>query len=1094
MNMKKLERSNTIVIVLLVFAFDHFTASLSNIATDEAALLSFKSHISSSSDPNNNNVVLQTNWSSSIPSSVCTWIGITCNRRHRVTALDISSMRLHGTIPPHLGNLSFLLSLDISNNTFHGDLPKELTHLRRLKLIDVTRNNFSGAIPSFLCFLPNLLFVYLSNNQFSGEIPSSLSNLTNLQELRIQRNFLQGKIPPEIVNLRSLTFLDLQGNRLTGSIPPSIFNMTSLTTLAIIHNHLVGKLPVDICDNLPNLEVLLLSTNNLDGLIPSNLQKCSMLQLLTLSGNEFTGPIPRELGNLTMLTVLHLGENYLEGELPVEIGNLQNLQVLGLINNKLNGTIPAEIFNISALQILTMYGNQLSGSLPSDLGIGTPSLEEVYLGSNELSGRIAPTISNSSKLTLLDLTDNKFTGPIPDSLGSLEFLEVLFLGGNNFINEPSSSELRFVSPLTNCRYLREVVIEDNPLNGFLSSSIGNFSDSFRMFVARRTKLKGTIPEEIGNLSGLGVLALSHNDLTGSIPEQLRSMKNLQEFYLENNSLSGTIPDDSCSLRNLGALKLTGNQISGSIPACLGNVSTLRYLHLAFNRLASTLPETLWSLQDLLELNASANLFSGCIPPEVGNLKAASLIDLSRNDFSGNIPSTIGGLEKLISLSMAHNNLEGPIPSSFGKMVGLEFLDFSYNNLTGEIPKSLETLSHLNYFNISFNKLRGEIPSSGPFANFTSQSFISNSALCGAPHFSVSPCLIKSTKKSRRHRVLTSLYIVLGIGSMILTLVLGYVLLRWQKRRKNSGQTDASLVKSHERISYYELQQATEGFSESNLLGTGSFSMVYKGMLKDGTLLAAKVFNVQLEGAFKSFETECEILRNLRHRNLTRVITSCSNPDFKALVLEYMPNGTLDKWLHSHDLFLDILKRLDIMIDVASALDYLHNGYPTPVVHCDLKPSNILLDQDMVGHVSDFGISKLLGDGETFVQTRTIATIGYIAPEYGQDGIVSKCCDVYSFGIMMMETFTGMRPSDEMFTGDLSLRYWINDSFPNGVVDGNLLRPEEEHIKEKMQCVLSIMELALSCTLVSPDARVNIEDALSALQKIRHQFVNSCART
>lgn len=115
-------------------------------------------------------------------------------------------------------------------------------------------------------------------------------------------------------------------------------------------------------------------------------------------------------------------------------------------------------------------------------------------------------------------------------------------------------------------------------------------------------------------------------------------------------------------------------------------------------------------------------------------------------------------------------------------------------------------------------------------------------------------------------------------------------------------------------------------------------------------------------------------------------------------------------------------------------------------------------------------------------------------EYGQDGIVSKCCDVYSFGIMMMETFTGMRPSDEMFTGDLNLRCWINDSFPNGVVDDNLLRPEEEHSKEKMQCGSSILELALSCTLVSPDARVNMKDALSTLHKIRNQFVNSCATT
>ncbi|KAK4706865.1 hypothetical protein R3W88_033582 [Solanum pinnatisectum] len=472
-------------------------------------------------------------------------------------------------------------------------------------------------------------------------------------------------------------------------------------------------------------------------------------------------------------------------------------------------------------------------------------------------------------------------------------------------------------------------------------------------------------------------------------------------------IEGIIPDVICHLTYLGALHLSGNQFSGSVPPCLGNVTSLRYLNLAYNNLNSRLTANMGSLQDLIEFNVSSNSISGPIPLELGNLKAVTLVDLSKNDFSGKIPSTLGGLAELINLSLSHNRLEGPLPDSFGKMLSLEYLDLSYNSLSGEIPKSLEALLYLNYMNFSFNKLSGEIPIGGPFANVTSQSFLSNGALSGDYRFNVKPYQTKSTKKSRRKRLLIGLYTLLGMGSL-LVLVVGYVVLRLRKTKKNASQADVSLVKEYERISDYELEHATEGFDESNLLGTGSFSVVYKGILKDGTLLAAKVFNVQLEGAFKSFDTECEILRNLRHRNLTKVITSCANLDFKGLVLEYMPNGTLDKWLYSHNLFLNLLQRLDIMIDVASAMDYLHNGYSTPVVHCDLKPSNVLLDQEMVGHVSDFGIAKLLGEGEAFVQTRTIATIGYIAPEYGQDGIVSMSCDVYSFGILIMETFTRKR--------------------------------------------------------------------------------------
>jgi LRR receptor-like serine/threonine-protein kinase FLS2 len=145
------------------------------------------------------------------------------------------------------------------------------------------------------------------------------------------------------------------------------------------------------------------------------------------------------------------------------------------------------------------------------------------------------------------------------------------------------------------------------------------------------------------------------------------------------------------------------------------------------------------------------------------------------------------------------------------------------------------------------------------------------------------------------------------------------------------------------------------------------------------IVAIKVFDLVVEGAFKSFDIECGVLRNIRHRNLLKIISTCSNMDFKAFVMEHMPNGNLEKWLYSQDHCLSILQRLNIMINVASALKYLHYGYSIPIVHCDLKPNNILLDEDLVAHVADFGIAKLLGDEDSMMQTMTLATIGYMAP-------------------------------------------------------------------------------------------------------------------
>ncbi|CAA2965513.1 Serine threonine kinase [Olea europaea subsp. europaea] len=860
-----------------------------------------------------------------------------------------------------------------------------------------------------------------------------------------------------------------------------------MENLAFTGNDLTGNLPLQICHGFPRLQGLYLSTNELGGKIPSNLSECLQLQELSLSNNKFSGSIPGEIGRIRKLQILYLASNDLSGTIPHELGNLDNLKELSMGANFLNGSIPANIFNIASLQFIEIQACNLSDVIPQEIG-SLYHLEHLHLNNNNLNGNLDTNlIANSSKLTTIFLGSNNFTGPIPNFLKNLSMIEIVDLTENNFISE--SSELNFINSLSNCGYLATFGFDNNPLNGILPLSIGNLSTSLPYLFGYNCDLRGSIPNEIGNLTSLITLSLFGNELTGSIPTSVVNMQKLQGLYLYLNKLNGSIPNSLCELQNLNVLELSENLITGAIPGCIGNIATLRYLYINSNRLTSSMPASLWLQKDLLELNLSTNTLRGSLPQEIGNLKVASLIDLSVNQFSGSIPSAIGDLLTLSNLSLAHNALQGSIPESVGKMLNLEQLDLSHNNLSSNIPKSLESLKYLTYLDVSFNDLSGEVPSSGPFKKFSSKSFMSNEGLCGDPIYGLPSC--RTGRQKRRKTMLAVVFSSLGIIVLILivTALVTYAIGRCRRKYLVENGADFAPVTTL-RVSYYELLQATEGYSESHLLGIGSLGCVYKGTLNNGRDVAVKVFNLQQQNAFKSFNVECEVLRNLRHRNLCKVISTCSNPDFKALVLEYMSNGSLEKWLYSDDYFLDVMQRINIMIDIAYALEYLHYGYSMPTVHCDLKPSNVLLDEYFVAHLSDFGIAKLLGEVESNAYTTTLGTLGYIAPEYGLEGSVSIKCDIYSYGIMLMELFTRVKPSDEKISGEFSLRSWINDSMPNAItqiIDSNLFVPEELNTK-KLKCLSSVMELALNCSMESASERVNIKEVVAALKNIRFQLL------
>ncbi|XP_060182588.1 LRR receptor-like serine/threonine-protein kinase EFR [Lycium barbarum] len=1015
------------------------------------------------------------------------------NHKH-LRFLSLGGNKFIGSIPPSLSNASMLVNLALDSNFLQGNIPEEIGNLQNLKILVIETNQLTGSIPFSIFNISGIEIIGLQNNTLSGSLPDDMcDHLPKLEVLSLNQNELRGHMPLSLSNCSKLQLLGLVSNEFDGPIHSEIGHLSNLQFLYLGENHFEGMIPQEI-GILGNLVELRLERNQLIGCIPISIFNISSLQILALIQNNLFGPLPGEVGNLTKLQFLELRENMLTGEIPKGMSSLIELVYIDLAMNKFVGSLPMEIFNISGIRTISLVQNNLTGTLPLNIGSTLPNIEGLYLGALNLFGIIPHTLSNCSKLIHLDLANNRLTGLISNCLGYLTHLEYLLLAGNYL---RSDIMLSFLPSLSNCRHLKLLDISGNPLNGVLPISLGNLSGtSLLHFKACNCIIKREIPREIGNLTSLIDLDLSGNGLIGSIPTTISNLRFLQLFTLSHNKLSGFIGDDLCKLQNLGYLHLTHNQLSGSIPNFLGNLTSLQDIFLGSNKLHSNIPASLGNLKNLMKLDLSSNNLVGSLPPEIGNLKAVIYMDLSVNKLSSDIPGEIGGLQNLIHLSLKDNELQGTIPSSMSNMLALEFLDLSHNNVSGLIPKSLEQLQNLNYFNVSFNKLVGEIPSGGPFKNLSSQSFLFNEALCGSQRFHVPSCRTSTSKHRSKRRKVLVIFLLAGIALFVLAPIAFFLVwIRFIRGKRNAPRqtySDSSyVISTRRRLSYHELLQATDSLSESNLIGSGSFGSVYKGILRDGTLIAAKVFNLQLQAALRSFDRECQVLRNLRHRNLTKVITSCSNLEFKALVLEYMPNGSLDKWLYSHNYFLDIEHRLSLMIDVACALEYLHHGCSLPVIHCDLKPSNVLLDEDMVGHLSDFGISKLLSEDESASYTKTLATLGYIAPEYGLEGLVSTKCDVYSYGIMLMETFTRTKPSDEMFDGALSLKQWVSNSLPHSVtevVDANLITPRDNHLERKLDCVVSTMNVAMDCCVESPRGRINMKDVVARLKMIQIQHL------
>ncbi|KAL2538038.1 putative LRR receptor-like serine/threonine-protein kinase [Forsythia ovata] len=685
------------------------------------------------------------------------------------------------------------------------------------------------------------------------------------------------------------------------------------------------------------------------------------------------------------------------------------------------------------------------------------------------------------------MAHNLLHGTIPPGLGNLPKLKMYNIGFNRIISSGKEG-LNFLELLSNSTSLDFLAIDFNLLEGVIPNSIGNLSKVLTKFFMGGNNIYGTIPPSIGELRGLQLLNLSYTSVSGEIPKEIGQLKELQILGLADSNLSGKIPISLGNLQKLNRIDLSRNELEGSIPTTFGNFQNLNSMDLSDNRLNGSIPSVIFKLPKLSAfLNLSQNYLTGPLPVEIGNLENVVTINISDNKISGNIPESIGNCKSLEQLILARNMFMGQIPATLGLVKGLEILDLSSNQLSGVIPPDLQNFQSLQLLNLSFNQLEGEIPVGGVFSNPLKVHLEGNQNLC-----------LDSACQHTHVRRRTVYIIIIPTTIAALCFAVGLLFFIRKGKGKINGEFE-SFRGQHQMISYDELRQATENFKEENLIGRGSFGSVYKGLVQEGITVAIKVLDMTMAKSQKIFLAECAVLRCIRHRNLVKLITVCSSIDYKnneflALVFEFMSNGNLDEWIRGKRRYengkgLTVMDRLNLAIGVASAVDYLHNETEIPILHCDLKPSNVLLDSDMTPKVGDFGLAKLLIDNHTAISsTHTLkGTIGYIPPEYGFGEKPSIAGDVHSYGILLLELFTGKSPTDESFTGGMSLKNWVEKSFPtyiDQVLDPELW-DERQCTKPENQddCLITIFRICLACANDSPDERISMRDALGKLKKI-----------
>ncbi|TYI78634.1 hypothetical protein E1A91_D06G226200v1 [Gossypium mustelinum] len=756
---------------------------------------------------------------------------------------------------------------------------------------------------------------------------------------------------------------------------------------------------------------------NLVGELSGDIAMLSELQQLDLSFNrELTGSLPGSIGNLKKLKNLILVGCGFIGQIPYTIGSLPQLRFLSLNTNGFTGHIPPTIGNLSNLYWLDMADNQLEGPIPVSNG-STPGLDllihtkHFHFGKNKLSGTI-PSKLFSSDMELIHVLfeSNKLSGPLPSTLGLVQTLEVV-----RFDNNSLSGSLPL--NLNNLANVHELFLSNNKLSGPLPNLSGMTSLS-TLHLSNNTFIPSDFPSWLESLTSLTIIMMGSIKLQGQVPTTFFGLPHLQAVELESNQLNGTLVIGTSFTNQLQLVDLQNNKISEfndagynfeivlvDNPVCMETGKTDKYCQLPSRKSLYSTPQ-----KNCVSGSCRSSQITSptctCAYPYTGTLL-----------FRGYTFTEIGNTAPYLSLEQAlmkffqtHQlpvetvSLSDPRKDQFQYLL-LDLSVFPY----GADSFNRSGISMLA-FAFSNQTFKPPIEFFGPYV-FSGDKY---------EHF------LDDTRKSKNSS--TAIKIGAGVGALVffLLLMLAGIYAYRQKMRaeranKNSNPFaswdskksfgDSPQLKGARCFPFDELKKYTNNFSDACDIGSGGYGKVYRGTLPTGELVAIKrAQQGSMQGGLE-FKTELELLSRVHHKNVVSLLGFCFERGEQILVYEYVANGSLgDSLSGKSGIRLDWARRLKVALGAARGLAYLHELANPPIIHRDVKSTNILLDERLNAKVADFGLSKPMGDSEKgHVTTQVKGTMGYLDPEYYMTQQLTEKSDVYSFGVVMLEIVTARKP-------------------------------------------------------------------------------------